>query len=101
MINQLNSQPNKIPKAVFILLFLLVLAAYSNAFQTASHLADYPNVVANSRLHIRGLCFDSLFKTLFATRETCLSASIVAFSGLAISKGRAMDLDMANWSVKV
>jgi hypothetical protein len=68
MINQLNSPPNKIPKAVFILLFLLVLAAYSNAFQTATHLADYPNIVANSRLHIRDLSFDSLFKTGFRTR---------------------------------
>jgi hypothetical protein len=68
MINQLNSPPNKIPKAVFILLFLIVLAAYSNAFHSSSHLANYLNIIANSRLHIRDLSFDSLFKTGFITR---------------------------------
>jgi tetratricopeptide (TPR) repeat protein len=66
MINQLKSPPNKIPKAVFVLLFLLVLAAYSNTFQTAWHLDDYPNIVENSRLRITDLSFDSLFKTLFS-----------------------------------
>jgi len=96
MINQLNSPPNKIPKAVFILLFLIFLAAYRNAFQTASHLAEYQNIVTNFRLHIRELSFYSRFKILFAHRETCLSASIAAFSGLAIRECRAMDLNMAN-----
>jgi tetratricopeptide (TPR) repeat protein len=66
MINQLHSPSNKVPKAVFALLFLLVLAAYSNAFQAAWHLDDYPNIVENSRLRITDLSFDSLFKTLFA-----------------------------------
>ena len=67
MINQLNSPPNKIPKAVFILLFLLVVAAYSNGLKAAWHLDDYPNIVENSRLHITELSFDSIFKTLFAS----------------------------------
>jgi tetratricopeptide (TPR) repeat protein len=66
MLNQLNSPPNKIPKAVFVLLFLLVLTAYSNAFQTAWHFDDYPNIVENSRLHITDLSIDSIFKTIFA-----------------------------------
>jgi hypothetical protein len=38
--------------------------------------------------------------SLDPTRETCLSSSIVAFSGLGTSKGRAMDLNMAHRSVK-
>jgi tetratricopeptide (TPR) repeat protein len=66
MLNQLNSPPKKIPKVVFVLLFLLVLTAYSNTFQTAWHFDDYPNIVENSRLHITDLSIDSIFKTLFA-----------------------------------
>jgi len=66
MLNQLNLPPSKIPKVVFVVLFLLVLSAYSNTFQSAWQLDDYPNIVENSRLHITDLSFDSIFKTLFA-----------------------------------
>jgi tetratricopeptide (TPR) repeat protein len=66
MLNPLNSHANKFPKLVFVLLFLIVLAAYSNALQTAWHLDDYPNIVENSRLHITDLSSDSIFKTFFA-----------------------------------
>lgn len=66
MLNQINSPPNKIPNVFFVLLFLLVLTAYSNAFQTAWHLDDYPNIVENTRLHITDLSFDSIFNTFFA-----------------------------------
>jgi len=39
--------------------------------------------------------------SLDPTRETCLSSSIVAFSGLGVSKARAVYLNMAHCSVKV
>jgi hypothetical protein len=35
------------------------------------------------------------------TRETCLSSSMEAFSGSAMSKGGVMYLNMAHCSVKV
>ena len=39
--------------------------------------------------------------SLEPTRETCLSSSMVAFSRWAMSKGRAINLNMAHRSVKV
>ncbi len=47
-------------------LFLLVFAAYSNTFQSAWHLDDYPNLVNNSNLHLTALDPDSLVKTLYS-----------------------------------
>jgi len=51
---------------VFGALFLLVLCAYSNTFQSSWHLDDYPSVVNNSRLHPKDLSPDSLYKTFFS-----------------------------------
>jgi len=45
-------------------LFLLVFAVYSNTFQAAWHLDDYPNIVHNSRLHLYDLRLDSISKSL-------------------------------------
>jgi hypothetical protein len=64
----------------------------SSALQTRSRLAPAKSIcIAVQRVAV----------SLDPTRETCLSCSIVAFSGLGTSKGRAMDLNMAHRSVKV
>lgn len=52
------------------LLFVLVFYAYSNTFQPAWHLDDYPNIVRNAQLHLRSIDSSSLLKTFFAHPES-------------------------------
>ena len=47
-------------------LLVLVFGAYSNSFQSAWHLDDYPNVVNNFRLHLSNFSPDSLINTFFS-----------------------------------
>ncbi len=54
---------------VFGALFLLVLCAYSDTFQSSWHLDDYPNVVNNYSLHLGDLSPESLSKTFFSRSD--------------------------------
>ncbi len=52
------------------LLFVLIFSAYSNTFQAAWHLDDYPNIVRNAQLHLRSIDSSSLLKTFYAHPES-------------------------------
>ena len=54
------------PLIVFGVLLLFVFCAYSNTFQSAWHLDDYPNVVNNARLHLRDFSPNSVINTFFS-----------------------------------
>lgn len=46
-----------------ILIFIILLLAYSNSFQSEWHFDDYPNIVNNQNVHLKNLNWDSLKKT--------------------------------------
>ncbi len=83
------STPQRLKRLIHFLSARLVT---NSALQTRSLLAPAKSIwIAVQRVAV----------SLDPTRETCLSSSMVAFSGLAMSKGRAMYLTMAHCSVKV
>ncbi len=51
---------------VFLLLFLVVIAAYSTNYDASWHMDDYPNIVDNPRIHIDDLNFKNIKDALFA-----------------------------------
>ena len=53
--------------SVFFILFVLLLAAYSNSFHTPWHFDDFDNITTNPSVHIRALT-GSEFKKTFHTR---------------------------------
>ena len=53
----------------FLLLFLIVLSAYSTNFSASWHFDDYPNIVDNPRIHINDIRFDTLKGTFFAAYD--------------------------------
>ncbi|MCP4624654.1 MAG: tetratricopeptide repeat protein [bacterium] len=55
------------PYIAFGLLFFLLLASYSNSFNSSWHLDDEANIIANRRLHINALTPDSIMGTFYAS----------------------------------
>jgi protein O-mannosyl-transferase len=49
------------------LLFLILLAAYSNTMNAAWHMDDKPNILDNARLHIDTFSPETVFQTFFAS----------------------------------
>ena len=47
----------------FLLLFLLILLAYSNTFTAEWHLDDYANITQNPFIHVDNLQLKSLYQT--------------------------------------
>ncbi len=83
------STPQRLKRLIHFLSARLVT---NSALQTRSLLAPAKSIwIAVQRVAV----------SLEPIRETCLSSSMVAFSGLAINKGRAMFPTMAHCSIKV
>jgi protein O-mannosyl-transferase len=51
---------------IFLLLFLVVLSAYSNNYNASWHMDDYPNIVDNPRIHINVFNFKNFKEALYA-----------------------------------
>jgi tetratricopeptide (TPR) repeat protein len=49
------------------LLFLIILAAYSNTMNAAWQMDDKPNILDNARLHIDTISIETVFQTFFAS----------------------------------
>jgi protein O-mannosyl-transferase len=49
------------------LLFLIILAAYSNTMNASWHMDDKPNILDNARLHIDTFSPETVFQTFFAS----------------------------------
>ena len=54
---------------IYILLFLIVLGAYSTNYKASWHFDDYPNIVDNPRIHINEFKFKYFKEALFAAYD--------------------------------
>ena len=54
---------------LFAALFILPILAYSNTLESSWHLDDYDTIVANTRLHLRDLSFESIYNSFFSRSE--------------------------------
>ena len=50
---------------IFLVLFLLVIGAYSSNYSASWHFDDYPNIVDNKRIQIKDLGFNTLKETFY------------------------------------
>lgn len=50
---------------IFLILFLFVFGVYSSNFNASWHFDDNPNILDNSRIHIKDLGFNTLKRTFF------------------------------------
>jgi len=61
--------PQKRNLTIFLLIFLLVFGAYITNYHASWHFDDYPNIVDNSRIHIKDLGFNTLKETFFRSSD--------------------------------
>lgn len=51
----------------FLLAFALVILSYSNTFNASWHFDDFPNIVYNTKLHLKELSIENIRNTFFAS----------------------------------
>ncbi|QTA81906.1 Uncharacterized protein dnl_42630 [Desulfonema limicola] len=55
-----------------VLLFIIILAGYTNSFNASWHLDDYPNILENPRIHLTEFSFESIINTFYASFDNGL-----------------------------